>query len=119
MPVNTKFEIILERAEGPHHLVRKPVILTSFAEANRTLITWAYSAPKLGCDKVDFKIIVDKRENYKGCYCMHRDDIHKWDHIQRHVIRLTNRMINDTKLGPEAKFWNTLMNLILKEGGNI
>jgi hypothetical protein len=63
--------ITINRAEGLIEECGKPVTVATFAEAQAVLIKWGQTAPKGGgYDKVDFSVVWEDGEHYKGRYDM-------------------------------------------------
>lgn len=68
-------KIFLNRAEGPRGQTGRATA-DSFREANQILRTAATTAPQPGhgYNKVDFKVVWEDREEYKGRYDLTYDD---------------------------------------------
>lgn len=58
--------IQLYRAEGPIEETGRWLNFPTWAEANAQLARWARTAPDLGYDKIDFRVLYDK--STEDCY---------------------------------------------------
>lgn len=79
----TKIE--LHRAEGPHHDIGRKAAST-FAEAQKIISKWAYTASKTGgYDKVDFKVTFADGEKYDGRLDIKHPDVADDNDLARHI----------------------------------
>lgn len=82
-------EITIIRREGPKSECGKEHKTDSWEGANEILFNMAWNAPKVGYDKVDFKIIFQDGQKYIGRYdLVHRSvempDLYK--HIKNYIM---------------------------------
>lgn len=77
--------IWIQRGEGPIAETRKPQTVGSFAEADRILMGWSWTAPATGgYDKCDFKVTWEDGETYEGRYDLKHNKI-EYPSLSRHI----------------------------------
>ena len=97
-------EITIYKAEG--HCSGQKFQGTTFAEANQQLSIWALSAPTMGYDKCDFKVVWSDDTIYKGRYDLKHHNIEK-PNLQDHIKSFCNYMVNKE---PDKNFYKDHIN---------
>lgn len=98
-PLPKVTEIIINRVEGPAHLVNKPIKFSSIEEANRYLSRNSYTVDG-HYDKHDFVIKFSNGDGYEGRYDLRKNENAD---IAKHVIGYAKAIQKFDRITPEEK----------------